>query len=482
VDFDHRARERVPDPRLAGRPWVTYGLLASIAVMYGVQLSVGSGENPFADIRLGANFPPLVFAGEWDRLITANFMHGVMVAHLHIVMNGIGLYFLGSGIEALLGRARLFIIYAVSCLGGSLASSFAQAGTYSLGASTGIVGLFAAIGWVLWRFRRELPPAMRRATRQWLFLLALNVALWVAFRDLNVDHAGHGGGFVAGGVATIALTIGWPPFDRTRSRSRIASAVAALLLGVFACGLAVSGIRYAQSVAGDRSAETSVMRAAMSRVDVSPDELNLWAWFVALDAGATRDLLELAREAATRAVDELPGDASPEERSAIVDTLATVHFRLGAHDEAVRLERHALSLEASPVYHSQLARFLQARVARDGPIVVPLGEAPDVRIAYEAESKSGRPEHVVTVRGEVGDGIEAYAIAVRGDELVGIVRYAVGPGHGGSGRHPVRERWPEGTELVVALVDGKPETAPEGARTIAVTRMDPEVAGYPGPL
>jgi membrane associated rhomboid family serine protease len=46
-----------------------------------------------------------------------------MPLHLHIVMNGIGLYFLGSGIEALLGPRRLFVIYALSCLGGSVAST-----------------------------------------------------------------------------------------------------------------------------------------------------------------------------------------------------------------------------------------------------------------------------------------------------------------------------------------------------------------------
>ncbi len=459
---------------------MTYALLGSIAIVYAVQNAAGwNGQDPFLDIRMGANLPMLVRAGQWDRLVTANFMHALGVYHLHFLLNSMGLWSLGTAMEALLGRARYFVIYAVSCLGGAVASMLANRYVPSLGASTGIVGLFAAIGWVLFRFRNELPPQMRGAIRQWVVLLLLNVVLWVALSDIPIDHYGHAGGFVAGGLATVLLTAGWPPFARGRVRERAVGALAIGFAIVFACGLATSGARYVASTSGDRRVELELLRAARARSSSTSEELNFWAWVTAIDPHANGAMVRVAERTAEEALERLPDDAPPDARSAIVDTLATLEFRAGDLDEAIRLEREAIAADPSPTYLSQLARFLRARVDSDGPIETPAGATPDVHITYEEHSKSGRPEHVVTVRGDAPRGYEAYALALHGDELAGVVYVTAGPRHAGSGRHAT-DAWPEGTRLAMALVDGAPTPEPDGDRRVVVSRIDPEVAGYPG--
>jgi len=165
VDFEHRHDAHHATPQLPPSPWVTRALLLSVFGMYGVQLLTAAESPLVRSIELGANYAPLVFDGQWDRLITANWMHaqGAPLAFLHILMNGIGLLLLGRAMELLLGPGRFFVIYVLSSVGGALASSVANQGAPSLGASTGVVGLFAAIGYILFRFRSELPTPMRRA-------------------------------------------------------------------------------------------------------------------------------------------------------------------------------------------------------------------------------------------------------------------------------------------------------------------------------
>ena len=57
-----------------------------------------------------------VAEGQWYRLLTAAFLHQEL---LHLVMNMLGLWFLGPPLEAALGRLRFVALYLFSALGGS---------------------------------------------------------------------------------------------------------------------------------------------------------------------------------------------------------------------------------------------------------------------------------------------------------------------------------------------------------------------------
>ncbi len=460
---------------------MTRALLLSIFAMYGVQLVTGSESPLVRSIELGANYAPLVFDGQLDRLITANWMHaqGAPLAFLHILMNSIGLLFLGRALELLLGPGRYFVIYVVGCVAGAAVSTWANRGVPSLGASTGIVGLFAAIGYILFRFRSELPVPMRRAWRQWVLLLLLNVGLWIAFTDVGIDHWGHGGGFLGGAIATVLLTVGWPPFARRKGRERLTDGLAVVLAMLVVAGLAVSLGRFSRTTDGDRSMTRRIFATAPMDAPLTPLLLNDAAWMIAIDPEADPQDLEAALEAAERAVGAYPDD-EPRGLRALRDTQATLLYRTGRFAEAVRLEREVFEAslldddeeqEQRNAYATQLARFAHAMLEDDGPLT--LGDAPELELGYTP------PSVTFSAGGESPSGLVFYAVATKNDSLLGLLRCALAPGADLPARRGLGDALPEGTELELAIVDAAPDPAPESGFAMIRAGMSDEVAEYP---
>jgi len=461
------ARPRLPPAR------VTRLLLASVAAAFLVQLWVGF-ENPYGLIRLGANLSALVAEGQWDRLVTANWLHG---GWIHVGVNALGLFFMGTAIERLLGSSRYVIIYLTSCFGGAVASALASPGVPSVGASTGIVGLFASIGYILIVFRGSLPPQMRNSIRSWLLILALNVALWVAFSDIGIDHAGHGGGFAVGVLSTALVTIGWPPFVRRRSREKVTGAVAWILAAVTVAGLAVSTGRFSS---GDRSGDAGFARAVLSSPEQDPLSMNYFAWFAVIDPESDAEMLGIALEMAQRGVEGLTGEEPGYEeiRRAHLDTLATAHYRLGHFDEAVRFEREVYEAEPTPIYGSQLARFLAARLDASGPLITP-PDTPRVRLSLDQASREGGQDIVLVAPAESPTGFVVYGVVVDGGHVLGLVAVRVGPERAAPSRTPANPPWPRGARLRTALVDAASATNPDTGFDLSTVPMSEEIAGYP---
>jgi rhomboid protease GluP len=461
---------------------VTRALLLTIFAMYGVQLVTASESPLVRSIELGANYAPLVFDGQVDRLITANWLHaqGAPLAFLHILMNSIGLLFLGRALEILLGPGRYFIIYVVGCVAGAAVSTWANRGVPSLGASTGIVGLFAAIGYILFRFRRDLPVPMRRAWRQWVFLLLLNVGLWIAFTDVGIDHWGHAGGFTGGAIATVLLTVGWPPFARRKGRERVTDAIAVVLAMVVVAGLAVSLGRFSKTNEGDRSLTRRIFATAPMDAPLTPLLLNDAAWTIAIDPEADPHDLDLALGAAERAVGAYPDD-EPRGRRALSDTRATLLFRLGRYGEAVTIERRVFEAalldgeeeqEQRTAYATQLARFSRAMVEADGPLFV--GDPPALTLGYST------PSVTLSTDGDAPEGLVFYALATDdAGTLLGLLRGALAPGADLPARRGLGDALPDGTTLTVAVIDGRPDPAPESGFSLIRVGMNEEVSEYP---
>ncbi len=460
---------------------MTRALLVSIFAMYGVQLMTASDSPLVRSIELGANYAPLVFDGQLDRLITANWMHaqGAPAAFLHITMNSIGLLFLGRALELLLGPGRYFVIYVVGCVAGATVSCLANRGVPSLGASTGIVGLFAAIGYILFRFRNELPVHMRRAWRQWVFLLLLNVGLWIAFTDIGIDHWGHAGGFIGGGLATIALTAGWPPFARRKGRERITDGIAALLAMMVVAALAVSLGRFSRTNDGDLSMIRRIFATAPLSAPLTPILLNDASWQIAIDPEAGPHDLELALDATERAIAAYPSD-EPRGLRAVIDTEATLLYRLGRYREAVAKERKILEetlgdseedMAQRNVYGTQLARFAQAMMEADG--VLTLGNPPELTLGYTA------PSVTLTMDGTAPRGLVFYAIATKDGALLGLLRGSLAPGTEPPSRRGLGDALPAGTSLVLFLVDAEPDPTPAMAFSLTRIGIHDEVSHYP---
>ena len=216
---------------MTSRPYVTAAIVAANVLVYLVTAhqAVGgftqAGDGSSHLFRSWQLVPVLVHDHhDYYRLLTAAFLH---VSLLHIGSNMLALIFVGPVLEQLLGRWRFLSVYLLGALGGSaLVYAFGQVYTAEVGASGAIFGLFAAMLVMV----RRLP-----VDPQWLVgIIVLNFVL--TFSIHNISKLGHIGGFLAGGLAALAIG-GWPrrgTAERLPTRTQIAGlgSVAALIVAV----------------------------------------------------------------------------------------------------------------------------------------------------------------------------------------------------------------------------------------------------------
>lgn len=150
--------------------------------------------------------------GQYYRLVTAAFLHASI---MHIAFNMFALYQLGTALERVLGTWRYLTIYFLSAIGGNTLSYLHGGNSvFSVGASTGIFGLFGAFYLVSKKLGLD--------SSQILGLIAIN--LLITFLIPNIDKFGHLGG-LAVGVAVGAIF--------TRIPSKQAATQVALCAAVF---------------------------------------------------------------------------------------------------------------------------------------------------------------------------------------------------------------------------------------------------------
>jgi membrane associated rhomboid family serine protease len=149
-----------------------------------------TAHNPFP--------PPYNGTHEYWRLLTGAFLHDGL---LHIAVNMISLYFVGSALEPAIGRVNLVTIYFVSLLAGSFGSLLFQPDSPTIGASGAIFGVFGALI-VVARYRRI--PLWQSGLAP---VLVLNLIFSLSIRGISIG--GHIGGLVAGlicGTLVVELT------------------------------------------------------------------------------------------------------------------------------------------------------------------------------------------------------------------------------------------------------------------------------------
>ena len=114
-------------------------LLGAVAGVFLVQIlsGPGLGVQEAGLIKKGSNGTGY-FYGECWRLLTAPMLHGQLI---HIVMNGLGLLYLGRRTEVMAGWAHLALVFLISMLAGGMASAYGLPELPSVGASGGILGL-----------------------------------------------------------------------------------------------------------------------------------------------------------------------------------------------------------------------------------------------------------------------------------------------------------------------------------------------------
>jgi rhomboid protease GluP len=467
-------REAIGRAAWAAKPVVTAVLAGAIVLCFALEYVAGGLKHPFGLVRYGANAPVLVADGQLFRLVAANFLHANL---LHTYLNAFALYVLGMLIERLMGPWRFLLIYLMGAIGGAVASTLVAQAAFSVGASTAVFGLLAALGVINWHFRADLPGRFRQPVRWWMFVLGLNTILPVLVPQIDV--AAHVGGFVIGGLATaiicrrpesIQRQLGTPPLIKWASLG---------LTGLFAIGLVQAAVYARQPVPGD---ETRVARAFVAASSAQPEALNAVAWAYATDPHAATDQLDVAQTAVERALQSMP-DSPP-----FLDSLATVYFRRGQLEQAIATERQAIDKQATQFYVSQIGRFLEARQRTSGPLEIG-AEALASRIRLTVEPRyqmqNGKRAFLLEIGTEYPRGMVLYALAKRGHAIQGVLWVVLGPNNirrqyrlVPAGK-PFINDWSDDVDFEVVLVDTSGCDCTSGSWRWRYWSMDREVLMLP---
>jgi rhomboid protease GluP len=192
------------------------GLVAAIALVFGLELALGATRSIRVLVDMGALVPSAVEDGQGWRLLTSIFLHANL---FHLLVNAWSLYLFGSLAEGAFGTPRLAGIFLVTGFVAS-ATSFAFGGQVSVGASGAIFGLLGA--WVSHNWlRRNLSMAQGNLR---LAALIVAVNLFFGFSMPGIDNAAHLGGLAAG------LAAGFAAEGVGRRGVRTASRIAGLAL------------------------------------------------------------------------------------------------------------------------------------------------------------------------------------------------------------------------------------------------------------
>lgn len=239
-------------------PWATRSLVfAMIAAAAAISIAFGPTGDLGVLVRDGALVRDLVHQGEWWRLVTCVFVH---VGSVHLLVNVIGLWFLGRFSEELFGPWRTLAIFALAAAAGTAASFLATPAGISAGASGAVFGLLGAVFVELTWQRKRHRTAWSRGV--WGSLAVVTVAqIGIGFLYPVTDQWAHVGGLAAGAVAGFVLSphVRWRRFALHAARA-IALAFAALAI--------VAAVMVARTPLAESLTRSQLERRDLSTVSV----------------------------------------------------------------------------------------------------------------------------------------------------------------------------------------------------------------------
>lgn len=192
--------------------WFTALLIAVNVSLFGWQILSGvniTDPSPLDAIAWGADFTPLTFLSQPERLFTSMFFHFGLI---HLMLNMWALYIFGSVAEQLFGRSYYIGMYFLAGLMGSVLSSYlsirdaydllqnfdaALLPRISAGASGAVMGLGASLTVI------SLLPELANQRfildkKSLLMIMAINLVF--GFTVSGINNAAHIGGMLMGGL------------------------------------------------------------------------------------------------------------------------------------------------------------------------------------------------------------------------------------------------------------------------------------------
>lgn len=203
-------------PRIVTNIIILLNVIIYVAMII-VSLTTSQPVGSLGDIsqtvifNFGGQVNAFVTAGQFWRIFTAMWLHFNI---LHIGLNMLSLFFIGTIVEMFYGKWRYLLIYLLSGIIGGIVTYFAigpnDGSTLLAGASGAIFGVFGALGIFFLVNRRAMGAAGTSMIMNRLFWLVLNFAFDFSIPGIGIQD--HIGGLVAG------LILGFIFLPRLRQR------------------------------------------------------------------------------------------------------------------------------------------------------------------------------------------------------------------------------------------------------------------------
>ncbi|MGG6898578.1 rhomboid family intramembrane serine protease [Rhizobium sp. BR 315] len=229
-----------PVVNLKTRPVFTYSLIVILIGIYVAELKFGvappKDNTPSIQtlLVLGGTFPVRVLQhGEWWRLVTAGLLHGSIS---HLLFNCFALWRAGVLLERLIGWRWFAALFCISAIGGSVASLLMNPqNLVGVGASGGIIGLFAAVIVASFHYSSGPLPSILRTGAIQILVPSLLPLVGQTADGMHVDYAAHLGGALAGGVVSLVLLKAWPN-KQPHPRFGMAALIGTIVFATVAAG------------------------------------------------------------------------------------------------------------------------------------------------------------------------------------------------------------------------------------------------------
>ena len=184
---------------------VAANFLSWFAVSWLLSLPLLRAHNSYFLLRASALNADLLYAGQWWRVITSQFLH---VHFAHLIFNMAALLLLGAALERHLGPLHFVLLYAVGGSIGQLAGVASTPSLVSSGASQAVMAVAGARAVGLLRGRAGgLAPTI-------ILLTVVGVQLGLDMLVAGTFKAGHWSGLCAG--ASIGYLLGRRQGNRAR--------------------------------------------------------------------------------------------------------------------------------------------------------------------------------------------------------------------------------------------------------------------------
>lgn len=204
-----------------GKPRLIWVLIIINIIMFILLELNGGSINIETLITNGAKYNPAIVDGEWWRIVSSMFLH---IGAIHLLMNMIAVYYLGTAVEKIYGSIRFIIIYFIAGIIGGL-TSFAFNIHVAAGASGALFGLFGALLYFGVVYQNLFFQTMGKSL---LIILLINLAF--GFFVPQIDMGAHLGGLIGGFIGAALTSL---PLKKTSSWWHQLLAIISLILLTF---------------------------------------------------------------------------------------------------------------------------------------------------------------------------------------------------------------------------------------------------------